>query len=119
MAPAITSTAGTGTFPTGAGGALESGTFYETAFTDYQGSGGASRHGVLILDVTAGTIRVAEGDVGGTTSITLATFTTSGNSLDLTQGCGGTGQGSLPYTYAAGVLTIYNPSKNVTAFTKQ
>jgi hypothetical protein len=109
-----------GAFPSGTGGTIETGTFYETAFIDYSGSSGEMRHGILILDATADTLRSNEAKIGGSASITFATFTTSSNMLDLTQACGGSMMLSLGYTYASGVLTVFNPGgQNVTVWTKQ
>ncbi|HTQ06091.1 MAG TPA: hypothetical protein VMI54_19650, partial [Polyangiaceae bacterium] len=119
--PVIVSTRGTGRFPTDqAGGRIESGTYYETTFTDYNGAGGDQRHGIMIIDTAARTFNVAEGAVDGHASITLATFRTSGSDLVLSPDCGNNGTSrTLRYTSDRGVITIYNPTSNVTTYTKQ
>lgn len=122
-APVITPTAGSGTFPSSdaTGGPIASGTYYETAHVTYVGDPGHDRQGVVVFDVSAGSFRLAEGEVDASPGVFLGAYTTSGSSISLTRGCGETGTLDLGYTVSGGDITFYNASgsQNISTFTLQ
>jgi hypothetical protein len=126
-APEITDSVDATAFPgaTATGGAIEPGTYEETAHVYYQPTSTPTHKwsGTMAIDTTAATVLTSIKRDGVDFQQTGATFTTSGNKFAVSFTCPSTVAGtsfSLTYTYAGGKLTIFTEAdKTATIFQKK
>jgi hypothetical protein len=131
LAPQITSVAVNQPMPTGyTGGSIATGTYFLTQHLIYQGSSDTPGpvQQTLVFDSTAQTVMSVQ-----PAQFVFGTYATSGTTITVTGICGtdsdggitwapdgGTQVAAVNYTYASGVLTIFDASKDhVQTFTKQ